>query len=190
MLTQLLLQIIDWLCSAFVLALLARVLMQKLRVPFRNPLGQFIIALTDWAVIPARRIIPSGFGLDLPSLVLAWLAQLLFHAMLLAAAASLPGPGALLLLALLAVLALIKTMIYLVMGIIIIGALLTWVNPHAPLAPLMFALGRPFLAPLQRRLPLVGGVDLSPLALLIIAQILLAILGQLEFSLLPGMVWR
>lgn len=188
MLTQLLLQIIDWLCSAFVLALLARVLMQWQRVPFRNPLGQFIIALTDWAVIPARRLIPSGFGLDLPSLCLAWLAQWLFQVLLLAASGRLPGVGLLLALVLMAVLGVLKTGIYLVMGVVIIGALFTWVNPRAPLAPLMHILSRPFLLPLQKRMPLVGGVDLSPLALLIIAQVLLAILGQLEFSLLPGLL--
>ncbi len=77
------------------LALLARCFMQWARAPFRNPLGEFIFAVTDWAVKPARRVIPSAFGVDLPSLLLAWLTQVILHGLLMLLSGSpisSPGP--------------------------------------------------------------------------------------------------
>src|SRR5439155_25695584 len=56
----------------FVYALLLRFYMQWLRAPFRNPVGQFVTALTDWAVRPVRRLIPGLFGVYLASILIAW----------------------------------------------------------------------------------------------------------------------
>src|SRR3990170_8874315 len=76
----------DVVAGFFVYLLLARFLFQWLRVPFRNVLGEFVIAVTNWMVLPARRVIPSLAGLDLASLLLAWLLQaLLLYALLLIA---------------------------------------------------------------------------------------------------------
>lgn len=186
MLAQLLYQIADWLFGAFSLALLARFAMQWARAPFRNPLGEFIVAVTDWAVKPARRLIPSAFGFDLPSLFLAWLAQAMFRGLIfgLSGMASAVTPGVIGLLALLAAVAVMRLGIYLVMGAVIITALLSWINPYAPLAPVFDAIARPFLRPLQRLIPLIGGVDLSPLVLLLILQVLLSLLSTvlMQFS--------
>lgn len=182
MLLQLLLQILGWVFGFFTMALLARVLMQWARAPFRNPLGEFIVAVTDWAVRPARRFIPSAYGLDLPSLLLALLAQLLFQAIFFTLGGFL-GLSAVGLLLAVVQLALVETMrvgIYLLMGVVIVSALLSWVNPFAPLAPLFNALAQPFLRPLQRVIPLIGGVDLSPMALLLILQVLMTVLNSMH----------
>jgi YggT family protein len=56
------------------------------------------------------------------------------------------------------------------------------VNPYAPLAPVLNALARPFLAPLQRFIPPLGGVDLSPIVLIIVLQLLLGLLAGLRQS--------
>ena len=61
--------------GVFIYALLLRFYMQWLRAPFRNPVGQFVSALTDWVVRPARRLVPGLFGLDLSSILIAWLAE-------------------------------------------------------------------------------------------------------------------
>src|SRR5438552_18512164 len=61
----------------FVYALLLRFYMQWLRAPFRNPIGQFVSALTDWIVRPARRVVPGLFGLDLASILIAWVVEAL-----------------------------------------------------------------------------------------------------------------
>jgi len=191
MLAQLLYQIIDWLFSFFTLALLARFALQWSRASFRNPLGQFIVAVTDWAVVPARRLIPSALGLDLSTLFLAWLTQAMFHGLVfgLFIPAVAVTPSAVLSLALLALLATARLALYLLVAAVIISALLSWINPYAPLAPLFNAIADPFLRPLQRVIPPIGGLDLSPLVLLLVLQLLLSVLAsaqQLLFPLFPG----
>src|SRR2546428_4023698 len=66
----------------FVYALLLRFYMQWLRAPFRNPVGQFVSALTDWIVRPARRVVPGLFGLDLASILIAWIVEALMIVLL------------------------------------------------------------------------------------------------------------
>lgn len=183
MLMQLLLQILDWGFGLLTVSLLARLLMQWARVPFRNPLGQFVMAVTDWAVIPARRLIPPVTGFDLPTLLLAWLVQAMYQGVLLGlmmASAMALAPTGFLTVAILAILGVIRYGLYLIMGVVIVSALFSWFNPHAPLAPLLNMLSRPFLAPLQRVIPPLGGVDFTPMALLLILQVLLAVLGQTQ----------
>jgi len=185
MLAQLLYQILDWVFGFFTLALLARTLMQWARAPFRNPLGEFIFAVTDWAVKPARRVIPSVFGWDLPTLALAWLAQAILHGLLVLLGPAELTPSAIGLVALVAAFAVLRIALYLLMGVVIVAALLSWVNPHAPLAPLFNLISRPFLRPFQRLIPLIGGIDLSPLALLLVIEILLSVLAGAQRSLFP-----
>ena len=165
---------------------LLRFLMQWARVPFRNPVGQFVIAASDWAVLPARKLIPGFWGMDIASLVLAWLVQCTYYA----AAFALSGIGELVTLAAagsLALVALIETLrlfLYLIFGIVIITAIMSWVNPYAPMAPVLNALARPFLAPFQRFIPPLGGVDLSPIVLIIVLQLLLGLLAGFRLSVL------
>lgn len=193
MLMQLLLQILDWGFGLLTVSLLARLLMQWVRVPFRNPLGQFVMAVTDWAVIPARRLIPPVTGFDLPTLLLAWLVQAMYQGVLLGlmmASAMALAPTGFLMVAILAILGVIRYGLYLIMGVVIVSALFSWFNPHAPLAPLLNMLSRPFLTPLQRVIPPLGGVDFTPMALLLILQVLLAVLGQTQHYLLPAMLMQ
>ena len=187
MLTQLLFQIFDWLFGFFTLALLARVALQAARAPARNPLSQFVIAVTDWAVVPARRLIPSAFGIDLPTLLLAWLTQAIFHALVfgLVVPNAALSPASVVGVALFAVLATVRLGVYLLIGAVIISALLSWINPYAPLAPLLNAIARPFLQPLQRFIPPIGGVDLSPLVLLLLLQVVLSLLTWMQRLVLP-----
>ena len=190
MLLRIMLFVLDTVCSFFTLALLVRFVMQWVRAPFRNPLGQFIVAVTDWMVRPARRLIPGLFGLDIASLLLAWLWQIAYHGFALGfsgllAALSLEPALVVMLLALLEVL---KIGLYLLMGAVLISAIFSWVNPYAPMADIFNALTRPLLRPFRRLIPPVGGVDLSPLALLLLLQIALFVLAGLRQSVLPAML--
>lgn len=162
----------------FVLATLLRFYMQALRAPFRNPLAQFVAALTDFAVKPLRRVIPGLMGLDLASFLLAWLVEfiLLILLYLIKYGTALPpaGVGVLLpVLLLLALVWLLRLSMYLLIGAVFIQAILSWFSPYHPIAPFFDALTRPFLKPLRRFIPLVGGVDLSGLVMLIICQLIL-----------------
>ncbi len=187
MLAQLFYQVLDWLFGFLTLALIARFAMQWTRVSFRNPLGQFVVAVTDWAVVPVRRVIPSAFGVDLSTLFLAWLAQAMFLGLVfgLFVPAAAVTPAAMLSLALLAVVAVARLAIYFLFGAVIISALLSWINPYAPLAPVVNAIAQPFLRPIQRVIPTLGGVDLSPLVLLLLLQILLSVISSAQRFLFP-----
>ena len=172
--------------SFFVYTLLARFLFQWLRVPFRNVLGEFIIAVTNWMVAPARRVVPSFGGLDLASLLLAWLLQ----ALALFAIYTIGGwdfgsaPGiAAGILAGLALLDLTRFTLYILVFALIVQAVLSWVNPYSPMAPVFDALTRTFLRPIRRFVPPLGNVDLSPLVLIVVLQVLL-----IPLSYLRGMV--
>lgn len=179
MFAQLLITLVQTLSDLLTGLFLLRFFMQWMRVPFRNPLGQFVIAATDWAVLPARRLIPGVLGLDVASVLMAWLMQM-----------SLLGVVALLsdhwstLLLVQGLIETVRVLIYMVIGLVLLQAVMSWISPHAPLAPVVNALTQPLLAPLQRFIPPLGGVDLSPLALLLILQVLQTVLSQLRFSLL------
>ncbi len=187
MLAQILLFVLDTVCGFLTLALLARFALQWARAPFRNPFGQFIIAVTDWMVRPLRRLIPGLFGLDLASLLLAWLWQVVYQGIALGFSGILlaVSPAPILVVALLAVLEVAKTGLYLVTAAVIVSAVFSWVNPYAPLAGVVDTVTRPLLRPFRRVIPPVGGVDLSPLALLLVLQIALMVVAGLRNSVLP-----
>ncbi len=176
MLNQILRFLLDTVFGFFVFVLLARFYLQLLRAPFRNPLGQFVTALTNWLVLPARRFIPGMFGLDMASFLLAWLLEaLLLFLLYLLRGGSVVGTSGLAvgIFFSLGLLELARFSLYLLIGVILIQAVISWINPYAPLAPLFNTLTGPFLRPFRRLIPPIGNVDLSPLFALVAAQLLL-----------------
>lgn len=177
MLGQIAVFLVDTVVTFLVFLLLARFHFQWLRVPFRNPAGEFVLAATSWIVMPARRLIPAAVGLDLPTLLLAWLLQL---AGLWLQAAIVGAEPSLLALACVALLDLVRYSLYILIFALIMQAVLSWVNPYTPLGPVFDTFTRPFLRPLRRHVPPVGNVDLTPLILLVVLQVLLFPLGHLR----------
>jgi YggT family protein len=167
--------VLDAIFSLFILAALVRFWMQALRASARNPIAQFTIALTDWAVRPLRRVIPGLRGLDFASLVVAWLGEFALQVLLLVVSGVSPlaNPAVLSVLLFLAFVKMIRLSIYVFMGAIIIQAVLSWVNPYHPVAPFFDALTRPFLRPVQKAVPPIGGVDITPVLVLIFLQLVL-----------------
>jgi len=175
--------LVDVVASFFVFLLLARFHFQWLRVPFRNPIGEFMIATTNWIVRPARKIIPPLAGLDLATLIAAWLLQALTLYLLGAIAGGGLGtdPGRVIAVLMVgAAFDLLRYSLYILIFAVIVQAVLSWVNPHSPVQPLFDAMTRPFLRPLRRVIPLLGNVDLSPLVLLVLLQIALIALAHLR----------
>ena len=171
----------------FTIALLLRFYMQWARAAYRNPLSEFLGALTDFMVHPARRVIPGLWGLDLATLVLAWLIQVLELFVILqikdyslASAAGSAYAG----LALLAMVTIVKLGLYIVIAVVVFQAVLSWINPYTPLAPLLNNMTRPFLRIFQKLIPPIGNVDLSPLVVIVICQLLLMLpVAYLEMTL-------
>lgn len=170
--------LVQTLGNLFVIAVLLRFMMQLFRVPFRNPFAQFIVALTDFAVKPARRVIPGLFGVDTASLVLAlaiefvvvvavyWLGGFPF---------ALAGAKVWPVMLGLAAVRLVSLAVYLVIGLTLVRAVLSWVRSDTPLTPVIYELSEPFLRPLRRVVPMVANVDLTPLVLFLVCQLVLMV---------------
>ena len=190
MLLQIFLLLASTACDLLTVALLARFALQAMRAPFRNSLGQFLLAATNWMVIPARRLIPSAFGYDTSSLLLAWLWQVAFLGLMsgLSGTVNAISLTPMLSVAVMAALDTVKIAIYMTMGIVFASAIFSWVNPYAPMAGVVNQFARPLLRPFQRFIPPLGGVDLSPIALLLALQILLIVLASIRSSLLPWLL--
>src|SRR5258706_9367902 len=171
--------LIDTVVSFLVFLLLARFHFQWLRVPFRNPMGEFLVATTNWIVIPARRVVPSLAGFDLATLVLAWLLQALGLWAQAAIAGAEPSLAAV---AAIAGVDLVRYSLYILIFAVFVQVAISWINPDAPLGPLFDMVTRPFLRPLRRYVPPVGRVDLSPLVLLLILYILLIPIAYLRVA--------
>ena len=169
MLNSILTLIIDTVAGMLAGVLLLRFWMQAIRVRPPNSVAQFIFQLSDWLVLPLRRVLPGLGGYDWSSLLGAILVALIATAIEVAVIAGF-NPNLILLSSLVC---LLQWVLYGFMGIILIGAVFSWVNPHAPLAPFIASLSEPLLRPLRRVLPLIGSIDLSPLVALILLQVAL-----------------
>ena len=167
--------LVDTVFAFFVLLLLARFHFQWLRVPFRNPVGEFVLATTSWMVMPVRRVMPSLAGLDLATLLLAFALQCLaiwIKAEIVGVEPALPAVLGI------AALDLLRYSLYILVFAILVQVLFSWINPYAPMAPVFNAMTAPFLRPLRRFIPPLGNVDLTPLVLLIVIQIVLIVLAN------------
>lgn len=188
MLTQALEFLFDTLFSLLTLAFLLRCYLQLTGAPFHNPLSQSIVALTNFAVRPVRRLVPAIGWLDTASLLLAFCTQLALQLIVLWLhdfPLLVADSQVFLALLGLASLGVIKLTLYLFLYAVIIQAVLSWINPHAPFAPVLDSLTRPLLRPLRRHMPYTSGVDLSPLVVFIVVQLLLMLLvAPLETRLL------
>jgi YggT family protein len=176
MLQNALIFLIETFAGLFTIALLVRFYIQWARAPLRNPVSDFVNALTNFAVLPARRFIPGLWGLDLATLLAAWLVQFLelFLVLMLSGYPVRADPGqAIAAMTLLAVVRLLRLGLYIVMAVLIVQAVLSWVNPYSSVAAVTNVLARPFLRPVQRVVPPIANVDLSPLVVIVICQLLL-----------------
>ncbi|MEI7677832.1 MAG: YggT family protein [Betaproteobacteria bacterium] len=187
MLAQTLIFLINTIGDLFAFALITRFLLQWVRAPARNQLSEFVAALTNFIVIPARRFVPGLWGLDLATLMLALMTETLKLWLLLEINGARPGGAAAmapLTLFALAAIHIAQLTVYLLIGTLILQAILSWVNPYSPIAPVINSVTRPLLRPFQQVIPLIANVDLSPLAALLVCQLVLAVpLAWLETNL-------
>ncbi|QHJ01688.1 YggT family protein [Xylophilus rhododendri] len=177
MLYQIVSFLLDALVSVVGGACLVRFVMQRQRVPFSNPVGRLVMALSDWIVLKLRKVVPSVGGWDTSSLLAAYLlvlAKLLLLWGLLGARA---GLG---LLPVVAVFGTVQLAISMFTALLVIFAILSWVQPQSPVMPVIDRICAPLLNPLRRALPQVGGFDFSPLVLLLILQVLGMLLNALQ----------
>lgn len=175
--------VLDVATGLLVGACLLRAYMQWVRAPFVRPLGPFVLAMTDWIVLPLRRFLAGRARLDIASIVAALVLELAqFGVLWLVSGMAASALGALPVLALVGV---VRVAISGLIGLILVQAILSWVQPerHA-LSDTLERLCAPLLAPVRRHLPLIGGIDLSPLVVLVLLQIVAMVLGSVQFGML------
>ena len=170
------------------LLFLLRFFMQLFRAPFNNPLAYMVVSLTDFVVKPVRRVIPSWGKFDLSTLFLALITQFLLQSSLLWLRGfpfSLAGQSAWLGLIGMSFLGVFKTGLDVFFYAILLQVILSWVNPHTPIASALNSLTKPILAPIQRFLPMASGIDFSPIVALIFLQMInVSVVKTLEIQLL------
>lgn len=150
----------------FALIVMLRFLLQLMRADFYNPLSQFVVKATSPVLRPLRRVIPGVGGIDVSSLLLAWLVKTV--ELLLIYLVS--GFGFLILQSLvLAIPELIALTINIFLFSILVLVILSWVSPsgHNPAYSLLHDLTAPLLTPVRDRLPPMGGLDLSPMVVMV-----------------------
>ena len=175
MIAQAIALVLDTVFDLVILAALVRFWMQALRAPARNPIAQLYMALTDFAVRPLRRVVPGLYRLDLASLLVAWILELILQVLLAMLLGTSPFafPALFPVLVFYSFVLLLRLSIYVFMGAVMIQAVLWWVSPHHPVMPFFDALTRPLLVPVRRAIPPIGGMDISPLFVFIFLQLLL-----------------
>jgi YggT family protein len=166
------------------IALVVRAWIFAIRLHPFNPYVQSILKITDWLVHPMRKIVPTGNRADWASLIGAWLVAFLFLvASWVAYTGQLPAPQMLAPALVAALLTCAKWALNVVLWATLVQAILSWVNPLAPVMPVLQTLTAPLLNPIRRILPNTGGLDFSPLVLLLLAQVGIMVLQRASFSL-------
>ena len=175
--------VVQTLGSLYLLIMLLRFVLQLVRADFYNPLCQFIVRATQPLLKPVRRIIPSLFGLDMSSLLLAIVIQMIIMALTLLLAYGTTGnPLQLLVWSIIGVTALFLKIFFFAM---IISVILSWVAPqsHNPGAELVNQICEPALAPFRRILPNLGGLDISPILAFMVLKLLdMLVINNLAIS--------
>ena len=163
--------VIQTLGSLYLLVVLLRFILQLVRANFYNPICQFTVKATQPLLKPMRRVIPSVFGLDMSSLVLAILVQMLVFAVVLSLSYIPFNVLGLFFWAVIGVLALFLKVFFFAM---IISVILSWVAPGSttPGAELVNQITEPALAPFRRFLPNLGGLDISPILAFMVIQLI------------------
>lgn len=160
----------------YILLVLLRFLFQLARANFYNPVSQFIVTLTQPPLQFLRRFIPGLFGIDLAAVVLLLALQMLEIYLLTWFGGGTASFASVLVFA---IARLVEFTVYVYIVAILIRVVISWVNPYGmrnPLGDLLYSLTEPMLAPARRLIPPIAGLDLSPIAVLVLLQLTLILL--------------
>lgn len=176
-LTEIALFLISTVFNFFIIAVMLRFALQWVKADFYNPICQFLIKVTNPLLLPLRRVVPGYWGLDFSAIVLMLLIQIA-ELLLIAWLMHFPLSGYLILEAILRLATLALNLMFFA---ILIRAVMSWFqpNPSNPLVILLIKLTEPVLKPLRKRIPLIGGFDVSPIVALVVIQVVLIVLQGL-----------
>lgn len=167
----------------YITVVMLRFILQQVRADFYNPISQFIVKVTNPPLLPLRRIIPGWGGIDLASILLMIILQSIAFTLLLLVRGMELGP---LVIINLAFAELISIAFNVFIFAIIIQAVISWVNPaghYNPVGSILRSITEPMLRPARKFMPPISGIDLSPLAALLVLQVLKMLIVPLLRSL-------
>jgi len=170
--------ILSFLLPLVVVVFLLRALMPLVRADFRNPLGEFVLKVTNPVVAPLRKVLPPGKRFDLASIAAVFVVQFTGTALLHLFA----GHGFRLDLVLIAgLLGLLLTVLQLYFFAVLAYAVLSWFADarYNPAAQILTRIVEPVLTPIRKVIPPLGSLDLSALVLLIALQFAMRLVQNL-----------
>jgi len=165
--------IIETLFNLALYIVLLRFWMQWVRADFRNDFGQFIISVTNPIIIPIRRVVPSIGVVDTATVLFAIIiAALKFYALIFIAGGGFTSYSVLKILTI-AIASVLDSSIYLFLAAIFIGIIASWLNPHSyhPILNIARSISEPLLSPARRLLPSMGGIDFSPMLVILFLRV-------------------
>ena len=174
--------VVDTLSSLYLMIILLRFVLQLSRADFYNPISQFAVKATNPFLIPLRRIIPGFGGVDIASLILAIIFQALILSLKIAVLASvIPNPIGVILMSVVLVLGFLLKLYFWTLIIMIVAS---WIAPgsHHPALMLINQIIEPLMKPFRKILPSMGGLDLSPILVILVLQILEKVVAQLSYQ--------
>lgn len=162
----------------YIFAVLLRFLLQWVRADFYNPIAQFLVTVTNPPLKPLRRVIPGMYGIDVASVVLLLLLELVFQTLL---AMLLNQPIAIEILLVRGIFDLLHSVLSIFLYGILIMVILSWVSPYPnALSQLLARLTEPLLRPARRVIPSFSGIDLSPMLVMLALVLVQMALPYLE----------
>lgn len=167
--------LIDTVLTLFLWVFVLRFYLNLVRAPFGNPVGQFVKALSGFAVLPLRRVLRAWRNIDWASLLLAIIIALLLEASLYWLAGVALSASSIPALLLLAIAHILRILIYILMIAVVVQAVMSWFAPYHPVSAIAMSLSAPVLLRAQRLIPPIGGIDLSPMVVLIVCELLLMV---------------
>ncbi len=172
LISQIAVFLIEAVFSLYIAAVLLRLLLGVARASFHNPLSQFLVKITNPVLVPMRRFIPAIGSIDTSAVLLAFVLMFIKVSLLfLIKSHQLYFPASLVF----ALGELLKTIIWIYFIALMLQAIISWVGNTRdnPIIPLISSLTAPILRPIQKVVPLVGMMDLSPLVAMLGLQVLL-----------------
>jgi YggT family protein len=164
--------LVKTLTDLYLLTFLLRFILQWVRASYHNPLSQFVLRVTSPLVVPARRVLPSIAGFDFPTLTVLVVLECAATWLLTLLAGDSPTPAAF---AIYVLLRLVALTLWLYAVALLIYVVLSWFGNRSggPMASLLGEIVEPLLRPVRRVLPPIGGLDLSPLLVMLVLQAVL-----------------
>lgn len=170
--------LLDILFDLFLIVVLLRIWLQVARADFYNPMSQFVVKVTNPIVLPMRTVIPTVGHWDLASVLLAYLVGIgKIIALSSLTVGLLPKVTDIMMMGLAVVLFQFLSLLF---WITLIRAIMSWFNTgYHPMTAMLGQLTEPFLAPIRRLIPPIGGLDLSVLVLIVAIQFARILLNNL-----------